>query len=206
MTAESPSRRDYHHGDLRQALLDAAVEHLRAATVESLAFRDLARAVGVSPGAPYHHFRDRGELFAVLAAEGFARLGAMMESVRTRLAGVGPGEIADEMTCEYLRFGRENWPFYKVMFRSENACAPYDALVEPSADCAFGGLLGFLAQSGVDEGAVLGRAVAVWSLLHGLLTLSVDGPMHRKLPPELVEPVACEGVRLLLGLPVRAGR
>src|SRR5919107_731159 len=71
-------RKTYHHGDLRQALLDAALELLRAEGAAALTLRAVARAAGVSQAAPYRHFADRGALVAAVAEEGFERLGAAM--------------------------------------------------------------------------------------------------------------------------------
>nr|MDP9179551.1 TetR/AcrR family transcriptional regulator [Gemmatimonadota bacterium] len=67
-------RRPYHHGDLRQALVDAAIELLRKSGPEALTLRGAARAAGVSQAAPYRHFKDRRALVAAVADDGFRRL------------------------------------------------------------------------------------------------------------------------------------
>src|SRR5881394_2582635 len=74
--AVAPARRSYHHGNLRQALLDAAVDLLRTGGADALTLRAAARAAGVSQSAPYRHFADRRALVAGVAQEGFARMGA----------------------------------------------------------------------------------------------------------------------------------
>lgn len=72
--------RAYHHGDLRAALLAEAEEILRTSGIEALSLRELARAVGVSHGAPRRHFDDKAALLESLAIEGFRRLGAAIET------------------------------------------------------------------------------------------------------------------------------
>ncbi len=67
---------DYHHGDLRQALIETAVKTIAKHGIASLSLRELAARAGVSPGAPYHHFSSRSELLASIAEDGFARLEA----------------------------------------------------------------------------------------------------------------------------------
>ena len=67
---------DYHHGSLRQALIEAAVKTIAKHGVDALSLRELAARAGVSPGAPYHHFSNRSELLASIAEEGFMRLEA----------------------------------------------------------------------------------------------------------------------------------
>ena len=69
-----PSGRPYHHGDLRRALIDAAVGVIEHEGLAALSLRDLARRVGVSHAAPVHHFGDKAGLLTAVAAEGFSKL------------------------------------------------------------------------------------------------------------------------------------
>ena len=70
--------RTYHHGDLRRALLDAAVRHIATDGVDALSLRALARDVGVTHAAPYRHFESKGHLLAAIAEEGFQILNTMV--------------------------------------------------------------------------------------------------------------------------------
>ena len=72
--SESPTRATYHHGDLRQALLDRAAEVIEAQGIEAVTIRGLARDLGVSHAAPNRHFKSRADLLTALAAEGYAAL------------------------------------------------------------------------------------------------------------------------------------
>ncbi|MDQ3996358.1 MAG: TetR/AcrR family transcriptional regulator, partial [Gemmatimonadota bacterium] len=78
MTRPTARKRAYHHGDLRRALVDAAIPLLRDGGPEALTLRAVARAAGVSQTAPYRHFADRAELVAAVAESGFRRLHARL--------------------------------------------------------------------------------------------------------------------------------
>ena len=78
-----PAARPYHHGNLKEALLAAAVEAIAESGPRGFTLREAARRAGVSHNAPYRHFRDRDDLLAAVAADGFDRLGEAM----TRAAG-----------------------------------------------------------------------------------------------------------------------
>lgn len=90
-------KRQYHHGDLRRALLEAARDALRLGRSAELSIRELARTVGVSPNAPYRHFADRDALFRALALAGYLQAAAALEALSangSRAIGVVWGELA----------------------------------------------------------------------------------------------------------------
>ena len=106
--------RPYHHGDLRRALVEAGRRLLEAETGSDISLRAVAREAGVSPAAPYHHFRDKSELLDALAMEGWDQLA---EQMRVDLALTAPGQ--DRLVAlgiAYVRFSRENPAIYRVMF------------------------------------------------------------------------------------------
>ncbi|MDZ4318073.1 MAG: helix-turn-helix domain-containing protein, partial [Phenylobacterium sp.] len=72
--SETPESRPYHHGDLRRALVEAACRLLEKEGAQSLSLRAVAREAGVSPAAPYHHFKDKSELLDAVAHEGWEKL------------------------------------------------------------------------------------------------------------------------------------
>ncbi|WP_200307491.1 TetR/AcrR family transcriptional regulator [Streptomyces adelaidensis] len=103
------SERPYHHGDLRRAILRAALDAIADDGPSALSLRDLARRAGVSHAAPAHHFKDRTGLLTAIAAEGHALLAAALaEAGDLRDAGV-----------RYVRFAREHPAHFQVMFRPE---------------------------------------------------------------------------------------
>src|SRR6218665_2086733 len=107
-SANSP----YHHGNLRQALLAAALLILEKEGEAGLGLRDLARAVGVSPAAPYRHFDPRAALLEALAVTGFQRFTAAMEAV----AAAKPNDAMAEMGKTYVLFALENPGLFRLMF------------------------------------------------------------------------------------------
>src|ERR1700742_1157852 len=79
---QAAESRPYHHGDLRRALIDAATRLLETEGPSALSLRAVAREAGVSPAAPYHHFKDKGELLAAVAQQGWEMLNASLGKAR----------------------------------------------------------------------------------------------------------------------------
>ena len=168
--------RAYHHGDLKAALVDAAVDIIRKSGSEALTLREVARSVGVSQAAPYRHFKDRRELVAAVAERGFVRLrDRMLVGIQSAQGRLGLKSVAEA----YVSFGLENPAEYRVMFGPEVAVT--DDL--PSLRDTGRSVLGFVAegisqlqkQGLVRSGDPWLMAVATWSTLHGLVVLSLDG-------------------------------
>jgi AcrR family transcriptional regulator len=94
----------YHHGDLRRALLRAAIAIIEREGPSALSLRAVAREAGVSPAAPYHHFKDKSELLNAVAMEGFARLKtALVEA----FAGSKRDEVRSALGVAYVEFSRQ---------------------------------------------------------------------------------------------------
>src|SRR6186997_1076837 len=87
MNAVAAEARPYHHGDLRRGLVDAARRILEADGPTALSLRAVAREAGVSPAAPYHHFKDKGELLDAVAQEGWDMLNAQMLEAKSKAEG-----------------------------------------------------------------------------------------------------------------------
>src|ERR1700736_4412740 len=144
------SERPYHHGNLRAALLAHAERTVRELGVQELSLRELARAVGVSHGAPRRHFADRQALLDALAEAGFARLGAEL-----RNAADGAGEDFEARlqatAAAYVRFATRDAALLELMFavkRREPSGALRDA-----GERAFSVMLELIEQ-GQAEGAL----------------------------------------------------
>jgi AcrR family transcriptional regulator len=144
------SERPYHHGNLRTALLAEAERTVRERGVDELSLRELARAVGVSHGAPRRHFSDRQALLDALAEMGFARLGAELCS-----AADGAGEDFQPRlaatAAAYVRFATRDAALLELMFAGKHR-APSGVLHE-AAEGAFSVLLELIEQ-GQAEGAL----------------------------------------------------
>src|SRR5215475_2854236 len=97
--------RPYHHGDLRRALVDAARRLLESEGPSALSLRAVAREAGVSPAAPYHHFKDKAELLEAVAQEGWDLLNAEMHKAK---AGDKGRHQLTALGIAYVCFAREN--------------------------------------------------------------------------------------------------
>ena len=108
-----PSKRGYHHGDLRRALVEAALVAIEELGPEGFNLRDIARRVGVAASAPYRHFADKDALLAAVAAECSERLGAAMDAAVA--AAEDPLDRFRQTGIAYVRFAVENPAHFRVM-------------------------------------------------------------------------------------------
>ena len=177
--------RPYHHGNLRAGLLEAAEAVLAERGAQGLTLRDVARAAGVSHGAPYHHFASLNELLAAVAERGFVILGdAMAEAVavpdtRERLLRVAQA---------YVDCARAHPERFRLMFGPLLASKDEHPALKDAAQRAFGFVLAAANAHDKKHGASL--ALAGWSLAHGLSHLMIDGafdglPMKKQNPDTL---------------------
>src|SRR6218665_1149095 len=163
----SRSNAPYHHGDLRNALLEAALLILEREGEAGLGLRDLARAVGVSPAAPYRHFDSRAALLEALAVTGFQRFTRAMSEVP---AG-DPAAMLSAMGKTYVLFALDNAALFRLMFSPQLKRDNRPGL-RMAADAAFATLRHV---SGGDTRAGRGAALAAWARVHGLAVLLLDG-------------------------------
>jgi AcrR family transcriptional regulator len=163
--------RRYHHGDLRRAVLDAAIEVITADGPAALSLRELARRANVSHAAPAHHFKDRAGLLTALAIEGNDLLAAA-------LAG-GPAEL-DELGARYVRFALDHPAHFEVMYRPDLYHRDDPALVA-SMDRISRHLREAVNALPPDRrGADPNLAgLAAWSLVHGFAALLRGGNLDR---------------------------
>jgi AcrR family transcriptional regulator len=179
-------RRGYHHGNLREALIKAALDLITAKGPAGFTFAEAARAAGVSPAAPYRHFRDRDELMADLARQGFQRFEAFLKTawnegrpdIFTAFGNLGKA---------YLAFARTEPAYYSAMFEAGIPLDDYPDLRQ-AGDQAFAILRKaseILCQTLPKEGRppALMMALHIWSLSHGIASLFARGDAgRRKLP------------------------
>ena len=120
------SARPYHHGGLREAMLERAQATLRDSGVDGLSLRELARDIGVSHGAPRRHFRDKGALLDALALDGFRRLGEILGEVASAESPTFAETLTD-VAVAYVEFATANPALLELMFTSKHRA---DASVE----------------------------------------------------------------------------
>ena len=192
----TPPRERYHHGDLRNALIDAAAAVARSGGPDAVVLRDVARQVGVSHNAGYRHFASRDELIGAVAERGLSELARAMEA---GLATVATDGDAKQAAIERLRVVGRSYVGYALreqgMFRTMWTCLPTPGtdLEGAGGDGGLGAyeLLGRVLDELVDVGLLEPRRrphadVVAWSAVHGLATLLIDGPL-RGLPEDEVE-------------------
>jgi AcrR family transcriptional regulator len=182
--SKSSDVRRYHHGDLRRAIVTAAVELLSETQSVDFSLRELARRAGVSHNAPYKHFADKSELLAAVSAAGFNLL---TTGIAEEIASIGnPRAQLFVMLRTYIRFGVDNPALYRLMFggylsgpdssRPAIERAAGDKLREQLQRVIIDGALG-QPIDGVVRNArkIAGAILPCWSLVHGLTLLMVDG-------------------------------
>jgi AcrR family transcriptional regulator len=177
-TSTRPARKRadrYHHGDLRRALLQAAVRTIRTHGVDGLTLRSVGSALGVSRTALYRHFTDKAALLSAVAAEGFRMLRSELERAWNE-HGQGR-EGFEAMGVAYVRFAVEHPSHYRVMFGADISEAGNPELAQEGAG-AFQVLVDSLAAQ---QRAGLVRAdnphqmaLFVWANVHGIAMLAID--------------------------------
>jgi AcrR family transcriptional regulator len=203
-----PTRDGYHHGDLRNALLGAAVRLVAQKGPEAFSLREAAREVGVSPAAAYRHFADKLSLLTALAVDAHGRLAASMEKALARVEGA-PGSKSLAVARlfalgeAYVDFAVRHPEHFRIMFGSPYEVEDFHPGCAPSGRDAFQILvdvLDDLVKAGVIAPAArVGAELVAWSGVHGLATLVVSGALP--FPPK-ARPLALWTVSraLLLGL------
>jgi AcrR family transcriptional regulator len=179
----------YHHGDLREALVAAAIALLEEKGLSGFTLRQCARRAGVSHAAPAHHFATADDLLAEIAARGFERFVLALGKAADQTGG-SPLARLEAMGRAYVAFALANPPIYGLMFRM-GAGALASPHLKAASTAAWqqlcDGVSAVLGEKRRSE--VMAKASAVWALVHGTATLMMDC----KLPPGMAgspDPVA----------------
>jgi len=172
-----PAVRPYHHGNLKQALLQAAVQLIAETGPRGFTLREAARRAGVSHNAPYRHFRDRDDLLAAVATDGFGRLTRAMARAAPKAS---PLNRLRRSGLAYVDFALR-WPqHFAAMFDAPWKQPEYPACAA-AAQCCFQTLLGFVRDSQAANQMPAGDpeplAYQAWSLVHGIAKLANDGQL-----------------------------
>ncbi len=181
----------YHHGNLREVLLDAAAEAIKEEGLAALSLRALARKVGVSHGAPARHFKDKAALLTALATETLSRFQAVMtraaqqsDSALERYRAMGRG---------YVRFALENPAHFHIMTRPEFYSVRDEAFSRSYQD--FFDTLRDAAAAAQREVGAAGLEpqeflISTWAMAHGLATLWLEGTLEERVGPVDIEAIA----------------
>src|SRR6202051_261281 len=177
------SKATYHHGDLRAALVLAAIELLEESGETELSLRAVARRAGVSPGAPYRHDADREALISAVAALGYRELAE-------RLAAAHPSPSTTEqltsVAVAYVQFALERPALSRIMF-GEPCDRDNDERIAATAAVTL--YLREIVGRVFPEADAEAMATATWALVHGLASLHLDGKLDASTPSAVADRV-----------------
>ncbi|MGL5447364.1 MAG: TetR/AcrR family transcriptional regulator [Rhabdaerophilum sp.] len=200
--ANDPSkRRGYHHGNLREALIDAALRLIGEKGPAGFTIAEAARAAGVSPAAPYRHFRDRDALMADIAQRGFEAFAAALDAAWDS-GRPNPREALNRVGRAYLAFARNEPATYSAMFEGGIAFSQHPSL-HAAADRAFHVLRDgceslFASAPASQRPPTLMVALHIWAMSHGIASLFARGDAARRPLPMSAEDLLEAGVLVYL--------
>ncbi|MGI8880261.1 MAG: TetR/AcrR family transcriptional regulator [Jatrophihabitans sp.] len=180
-----PTDRPYHHGNLRDTLIEAAVRLARTGGPDAVVLRAVSREAGVSHNAAYRHFADHDDLLGAVSEYCMLKLAALMlertNAVRVRAKGPRANARLNTVGRAYVEFARTEPGWFKTAFSAapgspevsaegEPALGPFDLLSARLDELVEAGVLPAERRPGAE--------FAAWSMVHGLSTLLVDGPLR----------------------------
>ncbi len=176
--AKRKTKKSYHHGDLKAALMRTAVSHMRKTGSLDFSLRDICAEAGTTHTSIYRHFPSKTFLLGAIAEDGFTRFKAALDEATQKHQGNWQKQMT-EQGIAYLQFALTNPTHYRVMFSEEiRECMKLPSLAE-AAEAAFMSLIK-LVVAGVESkvlptGDPRNIALTIWSSTHGLATLMLNG-------------------------------
>jgi AcrR family transcriptional regulator len=198
----------YHHGSLREALIEAAYGLISEHGVDGFTIADACRAAGVSTAAPYRHFADRDALIRAVCVRGYERLGEQIVQARgTRPLGSPDAIIA--MGQAYVAFVVAAPNLFEIMWGAHDEDAK-DPQAQMAGEQCFGALCrsveAFKAENGLDAVDTMDIAVPLWTMVHGTASLHLGERLGKMAPDTDVNSMIDATVRAYLrGLTVEFG-
>ena len=184
----------YHHGNLRNALIEEVLAIVSQEGLHEVALREVARRAGVSHAALYHHFKDKAALLAAVAEQGFRKMHEEMMAQAARV-GEDPWAQLEAIGVGYVHFATRSPSHFRVMFTPEIESSPE---VRQAGHATFALLAKGLGRIGVPPKEAKIAAVAAWSLMHGLAVLWIDEQLEvAGLEGATVEEVAAQCASML---------
>ena len=163
----------YHHGDLRDALVQAAQKILETNGLAALSLRGVARCAGVSPAAPYHHFPDKQALLDAVAERGFDALTAAMTTRMDKVSG-GAARL-DASGVGYVAFAVANPALFGLMFSTVGQSPGAGTPLDSARQRAYAVLQEAVAACSPDRKAHAAECLRLWALVHGMAKLVLEG-------------------------------
>ncbi len=171
------AERPYHHGELRPALVSAALELLSDGGVDALSLRAVARRAGVSAMAPYRHYADKEALLAAVATHGFTGLRTALLAADGRAAS---GQALVAQAVAYVGYALDNPALFRLMFGPKRV-GMHPAMAA-AGDAAYAVLADRVAADTPDDAGRDARVLGCWAMVHGLACLFLDGRIGEKTP------------------------
>ncbi len=190
----------YHHGELREALVQATRQLVIERGAENFTLADACRLAGVTTAAPYRHFRDKQEILEEIVARGFDEL---TERSKAAVSAHGEGTLQGiaAMGRAYVRFAVEESAIFRLMFGQNQAIKQAEHVVGQGRDC-FANVIGqvalFCERSGNPGDAQL-IALQLWTFVHGAASLLIDEDYEKVAPGLDVDALIAEATPRLLG-------
>ena len=177
--AEQHNKQSYHHGNVKAALVHAAINLLQDEPVQNLSLRRLAKEVGITPTAVYNHFSDKDALIAAIKLEGFDNFNKFLQQHCAEVDD--PEKILLQLGIGYYRFSREFPSQFEILF---NYSIPLESNTEELIEtaCQSQDLLKNVIQAvlvkrdkSFDEDVLIKACIMAWTQIHGLVTLTASG-------------------------------
>lgn len=195
-------RKNYHHGDLKNALIQSGVEILSKEGIEGLSLRKVAQRAGVSHSAPYSHFPDKQSLIAAISTEGFHQLYNELDAVISAHPK-DPKRQLQHGALTYVQFALNHTDTFKIMFSGvlekeqdypafvEISHKTFQRVVDVVRSCQEAGLLRSTSAEMM--------AIAVWGQVHGIISLALEGQIsHTVLDHHAIEDVVSFAIEQML--------
>lgn len=174
----------YHHGDLRAALVSAALELLEEGGATEFSLRAAARRAGVAPSAPYRHYADRDALLSAVAAVGYRELAEHLATAHPSPST--PDDLA-AVAVAYVRFALQRPALFRVMFGEP---CDRDSRERVAATAAIAAYVGAIVERCFPAADPEALSTAIWALVHGLAFLHLDGKLDSSPPDAVAERVS----------------
>jgi AcrR family transcriptional regulator len=188
------SRATYHHGDLRAALVRAAMELLEQGGETALSLRAVARHAGVSPAAPYRHYADREALVSAVAAVGYRELAERLAAAHPSPST--PDQLAS-VAVAYVQFALDRPALFRIMFGEP---CDHDNDERVAATAAVSHYVREIAARAFPKVDAEALATAIWALVHGLAFLYLDGKLDATTPSVVADRVTAAIQALLTAI------
>ncbi|NNU17518.1 TetR/AcrR family transcriptional regulator [Parvularcula sp. ZS-1/3] len=174
----------YHHGDLRAALIDAAMVIVEKDGASALSLRGVAKAIEVSPAAPYHHFKDKQKLMAAIVEAGLKKFNQALETAANEADC--PHKQLRDLGAAYVVFAAENPKLFELIQTPDFAgsTAPEGLVAERSKNFNILFETIRVCMPSASERQLRTACAAAWGLVHGIAVLAIDQRLNAVLPHE----------------------